>query len=156
MTRSSTKSRAAGTYLGDIVRAEWHRGYNAVSGKLVNPNGAASGDLTGFNPVGQPVKASGANYVFVLATDEASAIGFVAFDKNINLAHGATSDDKYLIMIRGPLLIDKDALPANDVALGGGANGTAFTIATLLTAYAALSPPIIKQVEVTPTKTQTS
>lgn len=154
MTQSIDKTRPAGSYLGDILRNEWHRSYCCVSGKLVNPNGAASGNLVGFNPIGQPVKASGANFVFVLATDEANAIGIVAYDKPITLAFGATSELPYLILRRGPALIDKDALPLKDVALGGGSAGTAFTVATLVTAYAALSPPIIAQVEVTPTKTQ--
>lgn len=152
MARSTTKTRGAGVALGDVIRNIWHPAYNYVSGKLVNPSATA---LAGVYVTGQPVKASGANYVLVLATDEANAIGLVAHDKPINLGASATSDDLYLILRRGPALIDYDALPLKDTADGGGDAGTAFTIATLVTAYAALSPPIIAQRELTPTKTQT-
>jgi hypothetical protein len=151
MARSTTKT--SGKVLGDLIRAAYHQGYCYVSGKLVNPSATA---LAGVSVLGQPVKASGANYVLVLATDEANAIGIVAHDKPINLALSGTSDDLYLILRRGPALIDYDALPLKDTAAGGGDAGTAFTIATLVTALAALSPPIIALRELTPTKTQTS
>ena len=153
MTRSTTLTRAAGTYLGDIIRAEWHRGYNYVSSTLKNPSATA---IVNQNPVGQPVKVSSSTRVFVKATDEANATGIVAHDKPISLAGSATSDDLYLILVRGPALIDQDALPLKDMDAGGGAAGTAFTIATLVTAYAALSPPIIVQRELSPTKTQST
>jgi hypothetical protein len=156
MTVGSTKTRAAKTYLGDLIRAEFHRAYNYVEAPLVNPNSTSAGDLNGFNPLGQPVKASGNNYVFVLATDEASTIGLVADQRLLNLLHSATSGERYLILRRGPAVIDYDAIPANDVAAGGGSAGTAFTVATIVTALAALSPPIIAVRELTPTKEQTT
>ena len=153
MTRGITKTRAAGTYLGDLLRTEFSRNYNMVSGKLVNPSATA---ITNQILLGQPVKASGSNYVLVKATDEASAIGIVAYDKPVTLAGSATSDDLFMILRRGPAVIDKDILPLKDADAGGGDAGTAFTIATLVTAYAALSPPIIATTDLTPTKEQTS
>lgn len=151
MVRSVTKDRPAATYLGDLIRAEWHRGYNYTSSKVVNPSATA---ITAQMALGQPVKVSGANHVFVKATDEANATGLFAHDKPITLAGSATSDDLFLILKRGPALIDQDALPLKDMDAGGGSAGTSFTIATLVTAYAALTPPILVQRELSPTKTQ--
>ncbi len=153
MTRSSTKTRAAGSYLGDLIRAEWHRGYSYVSSTLKNPSATA---ITNINPLGQPVKVSSSTRVFVKATDEAAATGIVAYDKPITIAGSATTVEEYLVLVRGPVLIDYDALPLKDMDAGGGEAGTAFTIATLITAYAALSPPIIALRELTPTKTQST
>ena len=153
MTRSSTKTRAAGTYLGDLIRAEWHRGYNYVSSTLKNPSSTA---ITNQSVLGQPVKVSSSTRVFVKAGDEGNATGIVAYDKPITIAGSGTTDDLYLVAVRGPMLIDYDALPLKDMDAGGGDAGTSFTVATLVTAYAAFSPPIIALRELTPTKTQTT
>jgi hypothetical protein len=61
--------------MGDVVRYILHPGYCIVSAHVVNPNAAA---YAAQNLVGQPVKASGANYVFVESTDEAAVIGLFA------------------------------------------------------------------------------
>lgn len=151
MTVSTTKTKGPAQSMGDILRTEFHPQYCRVSGKLVNPSSTA---ITDQIPLGQPVKASGSDYVFVKATDEASAIGIVLHDKPITLAGSATSDLPYPILIRGPATIDQDALPAKDMDAGGGSAGTSFTIATLITAYAGLSPKIVAVRELTPTKTQ--
>jgi hypothetical protein len=151
MTRSIDKTRPAGSYLGDLLRAEWHRGYCCVSSKLVNCSSTA---ITGQLILGQPVKVSSSNHIFVKATDEANATGIVLDDRLLTLAGSGTTDEPYLVLKRGPALIDQDALPTKDMDAGGGTAGTAFTIATLVTAYAALSPPIIVQRALSPTKTQ--
>lgn len=147
MARSITKDRPAATYLGDLVRAEFHRMYCCVEGPIKNPS--SSDDLEGFNPLGQPLKLVASTYQFVLSTDEGNATAICFHDKPINLAHGVTSSDRYLILKRGPAVIDLDALPTDDI------EGTAFdTVAELAAAYAALSPPIITVRALTPTKTQ--
>lgn len=143
MARSITKERSK--VLGDLLRAFYHPGYCFVSAKLVNPVAAA---LESFMPLGQPVKASGANYVFVLDGDEAATIGLVLHDKPINLGASATSDDLYLILVRGPALVSFGDLPALDI------EDDALTEATIRTALAALDPPIICQDPLTPTRTQ--
>lgn len=148
MTRSVTKTRAAGTYLGDLIRNEFHRQYNYVEAPIKNPS--SSTDLSGFNPLGQPLKVVSTVYNFVLTTDEANTTALVAYDKNIVLAHGATSDDRYLILKRGPACIDQDALPVLDV------DAATLVPATIATALAALDPPIIAVRELSPTKTQSS
>lgn len=147
MTRSVTKTRAAGSYLGDLIRAEFHRAYNYVEAPVKNPS--SSTDLSGYNPLGQPLKIVSTVYNFVLTTDEANTTALMAYDKNIILAHGATSDDRYLILKRGPVVIDQDVLPVLDV------DAATLVPATIATALAALDAPIIAVSEVTPTKTQT-
>ena len=103
--------------------------------KLVNPSAAALDDV---EILGQPVKASGANMVFVLDTDEANAIGVVVSKKKIDLAIAGVTDDKYAVLVRGPASLNQGGLPANDV------EGDAFTIATLVTAYKALGDIAVK------------
>lgn len=157
MARSTTMTRPGGTYLGDLLRNEWHPGYCCVSAKLVNP---LAGALTNFNPIGQPVKASGANFVFVQDGDEANAIGLVLHDKPISVpgsgTDGGVSAEKYMILRRGPALIAEDAIAAGATVAGDDVNGDALTIATIVTALAALSPPIIAQVDLTPTEEHTT
>lgn len=145
MARSTTLTQ--GAVQGDLLKEFMSPGYNFVEGKLVNPVAVAK---TGWNPIGQPVKASGANFVFVQDTDEANAIGIVLHDKPINLAASATSADRYLILRRGPALIDKEQIAGTDI------NGDALTKATIVTALAALSPPIIGLSEPATSKTQTT
>jgi len=142
-----SSSLTKGKVLGDIFKWLLHPGFNLVSAKLVNPVAVVQA-LT--SPAGLPVKASGANYVIVQATDEANAIGLLYHDKPIALAASGTSDLLYPFLIRGPALIDKDALPTHDVA----ATPVAYTNATLVTAYAARN--IIAMSEPTKTSTQTT
>lgn len=131
--------------LGDVFQSLYHPAYCVESYKLVNPI-AAEVDLE--NPCGQPVKASGGNRVFVQDTDEANATGLLMWDKPISFTASQTTDFPYPILVRGPAVINQDSLPTTDI------NGDAFTIATLVTAYAALSPKIIVQREPTKTSTQ--
>jgi len=146
MVRSSTKTRSAGSYLGDLIRAEWHRGYNYVSAVVKN---TGSADVLGMNLLGQPLKVSSGTHQFVLTTDEANTTALFASDKLMpSIAANATSADLFLILKRGPIIIDQDALPVTDV------NGATLVPATIATALAALSPPIIAVRELTPTKTQ--
>ncbi len=137
-------SQTKGRTIADVVRWMVHQGFCIVSSKLVNPI-ASEIEL---NPVGQPVKVSGANHVFVQDGDEANATGLVMYDKKIIIRANATTDELYPILKRGPALIDEDALPSNDI------NGDAFTVSTLVTAYAALN--IRVQQEPAKTSTQTN
>lgn len=145
MTISTSVTK--GKTLGDVFKWLMHPGFNLVSAKLVNPVAAA---MTITSPVGLPVKASGSNYVIVLATDEANAIGLLYHDKPITIGSSATSDLLYPFLIRGPALIDKDALPTADVAVSPGT----YTNATLVTALAARN--IIAMSEPTKVSTQTT
>jgi hypothetical protein len=146
MARSITKTRSAGTYLGDLIRAEFHRSYNFVSAKVKN---TGSSNLLGAVLTGQPMKVVSTVHNFVLTTDEANTTALFAHDKPMpSIAAAATSDDLFLILKRGPAVIDQDALPTADV------NGATLVPATIATALAALSPPIIAVSEPAQTKTQ--
>jgi hypothetical protein len=145
MTISKTLTR--NRPLGNVFKWLTHPGFNLVSAKLVNPVNAA---LTLTDPCGLPVKASGSNYVVVLATDEANAIGLLYWDKPIDLTALGTSDMKYPFLLRGPALFDKDSLPTNDIAV----SPAAYTNATLVTALAARN--IIAQSEPVKTSQQTT
>lgn len=114
---------------------------------LVNP---IAGAISDFQVLGQPVKASGNNMVFVEDGDEANATGIVITKEKRDFTSSETTTDKYAILMRGPCVIVDDHLPANDI------NGDAFTIATLVTAYkTALAP--IRVAETSPkTDTQTT
>jgi hypothetical protein len=136
-----------GRSLGDVIRHVWHNGYNYVSGSLVNPDASAR---VGVNLLGQPVKASGNDFVLIKSSDEASAIGIVAEDLKVDLAISEVTLKKYLILRRGPALIDRDSLPVLDVA------GGTLTPATIATALLALSPPIVFQTQPTVMSEQTT
>lgn len=148
MTVGTSASRASGTRLGDILREFWSYAYQVGGYKLVNPDATARAAQI---ILGQPVKASSTNMVFVKSTDEGNAIGLVLHNQPVALAISETTTLKYPVLLRGPALIDKDALPTADVA------GTAFdTVAELVAAYAALDPPILTLTEPTQTSEQTT
>lgn len=133
-------------HLGDIFKFVSHPGYNTVSGIFRNNSGATR---TLFSLVGMPVKLSGGKWVPVLATDEANITGLVMSEEYVDtLANNTDWGTKVQVMVRGPALYDKDALPAADIA------GTPFTLATIVTALAALSPPLIAQAEPATSQTQ--
>lgn len=143
---SVSLSKTKGRPLGDLLKAFWHAGYCLASTKLVNPIASA---ITLTNPLGQPLKVSGSNYVFVQDGDESNTTAILLHDKPIVLSSAGTTDELYPILVRGPALIDKDALPATDV------NGDALTASTIVTALAGLSPKIIGLSEPSKTSTQT-
>jgi hypothetical protein len=119
----------------DVFRHVHHQSYCLASGKLVNPDATAR---AAQNLCGQPVKASGANYVLVKAGDEANAIGLVFSETGlVALGVSEVTTKKYAILLRGPAVIDRDSLPALDVA------GGSLTVATIVTALAARNPAII-------------
>lgn len=134
-----------GKTLGDVVKHIHHPSINLVSAKIVGAAGQASVDA---NLMGQPVKASGANYIFVLAADIANAIGILYSQERITLAAAGVSERPFAILIRGPATVDKDALPTLDVV------GSAITNANFVTALAARD--IISLTEPTKVSTQTT
>ena len=132
---------ANGRVVGDVVKYVEHPAINYVSAKIVGAAGQASVDA---NLCGQPVKASGANYILVLAADIANAIGILAHDKPITLAAAAVSAWPYKILIRGDALVDKDSLPANDV-VGSAINNANFVTALAARGIIAQSEPTVKE-----------
>lgn len=145
--RSITMTRAAGTMLGDLLKELFSEIYQVGSYKLVNPDATARDAQI---ILGQPVKASSSNMVFVKATDEASTVGLVLWNQPVALGVSEITQDLYPVLRRGPAVINSDCLPAADVA------GTAFTVATIVTALAALSPPIVAITDHVETSEQTT
>lgn len=140
-TATLTKKRT----IGDVVKSVWHPGYNYVSGLYENHLGAAI-DLD--DPVGMPVKLVGGKWRSVVAGDEANVGGLLVYDKPLQLAAGATHADKFLVLRRGPALVNRDKIRTTDAA------GAALNVTTVMTALNALL--IIEQIEPTQTSTQTS
>jgi hypothetical protein len=132
-----------GRVVGDIIKYVEHPAINYVSGKVVGAAGQASVDA---NLCGQPIKASGANYIFVLSADIANAIGIFAHDKPITLAASAVSEWPYKLLIRGDALVDKDSLPTTDV-VGTGITNSSFVIALAARGIIAQSQPVLKQAQ---------
>lgn len=138
--------RTLGKRLSDGIQFELHPAINRVSGTFRNASGSTIADAY---VLFQPVKLSGGKWVPVLATDEASATGLVLIQDLI--ASLATATDyavKAAILKKGPLVFNKDALPAADVT------GTSFTIATLVTALEALGFTFVTEPATVETQTK--
>jgi len=149
MPTTTTKAMPAGAMLGDLVRNMYHPGYCLESATLVSPAGAVA--TPGVRLLGQPVKASGANYVLVLGGDIANAAGVVADDNLYDLPAAGGLIGPISILRRGPAQYGAAALPANDVL------GTGITPAAFLSALSTnCNPPLIPVQPLTPTKVQTN
>ena len=131
----------------DVLKREWDEMYSRVSTTLTNNTLATQ---TVADMVGMPVKLNGAVWELALNADVATIDGVVIDGPPINaLANAATTTEKYVVLMRGPAVINEDALQANDPA------GTPWTTATLKTSLEGLSPPIKLINEPTKISTQT-
>lgn len=134
--------------LGDLLIWEPHSGYCRKSVTIKNASGSAVDIL---DPVGYPLKLVSSVYELAFAGDEASVVALLLYQNEINLAAGATTLFNVGIIVRGPVILNySQGLPTVDAA------GAAFTISTIVTALAALSPPMIAYAEPTIQATQTS
>lgn len=123
-------TRRGGDVFIEVPRAE----YCFVTGTIRNATGAAV-TLSQDDMIGRPVKLVGAQFELAIpAVDEATVDGLV-FNPQAGitaLAHNAITTTVFVFLIRGPAVVN-----LNQIATG-------FTLATLATALAALSPPIIR------------
>jgi len=130
---------------GELVISFESFAYCFTSAKLKNPEVSDAATLA--EVVGQPVKKVSTDWVLMLATDEANAIGIVVQGPAISaLAAGESTTEKYLILTLGPAVVNQDVQAAADY------EGTSFTNATVRTALGALAPKILFVSE--PTKTE--
>ncbi len=117
--------------------------YTRTTGTIKNASGVAI--LAGAIQCGFPVKKVGSQWTVVNAGDEANATGFFLGDDSFSipeaLANNAITAYKYMILFRGPVMFNQAMIPVNDLA------GNPYTVATLVTAFLALSPPIDSFVE---------
>lgn len=135
--------------LGDLQIAEWHPGYCRVSATVKNAGGTT---YTVNDPLGLPVQSDGSGgYELVYAGSESSTIGLILWEAPVTFTTAVYTPYPLPILVRGPIVIDYSfGLPVNDPA------GSAYTIATIITALKALSPPFVPLAEPTLQTTQTS
>ena len=96
--------------------------------------------------IGRPVKLVSTQWeLAIAATDEATVDGLV-FDPTVGLtlANNAISTAVFVFLIRGPAVVNLNAIVSG------------FTLATIATALAALSPPIIRFTSASITEDSTS
>lgn len=125
----------------EVPRAE----YCFVTGTIKNTTGATVA-IEKEDMIGRPVKLVASQYELAIpATDEATVDGLV-FDPQVGLAlaNNATSTAVFVILIRGPAVVNLNAIVSG------------FTLATIATALAALSPPIIRFTSLSITEDSTS
>jgi hypothetical protein len=126
---SATLTRRLSDVFIDVPRAE----YGMTAATIKNATGAAV-DFTKEDLIGRPVKFVTDHWELAIpGTDEATVDGLI-YDptEGLALANNATSTSKFVILRRGPALVDLDKIK------------TGFTLATLATALAGLNPPIIR------------
>jgi len=122
-------------YPGDLILHMESEGYCCEKATIRNGTGAS---VVLENYVGLPLKAgtNGADYNIAKATEEANVIALLVKGPcghaPETLANNTTSSEKYLVLARAPAIINKDAIPDNDLA------GVAYTKATIVTALKAL------------------
>lgn len=113
----------------EVPRAE----YGMTEATIKNVTGAAV-SLTKQDLIGYPVKFVTDHWELAIpGTDEATVDGLVYDPQDdLALANNATSSRKFVILRRGPALVD-----LNQIKSG-------FTLATLATALLSLNPPIVR------------
>jgi len=133
--------------LSDGVAYEANPAYTREEYTLRNTTGSTVGVT---NPMLMPVNITGGKAELAVAGGEAGIDGLLLTSEDIDEV--ATANDypggKRAFLVRGPAIIRKSMLPAND------AEDAAFTIADIVTRLAALSPPILCHTEPAETTTQ--
>jgi hypothetical protein len=135
----------------DLLKSEWDMRYDRDAATIKNASGGAV--LAGWLQVGHPIKKVGSQWQVVMSGDEANTGAlFLGHDSTgipEALANNGITALKYPILLNGPAIVNQDAIPLTDPA------GGTYTLATIVTALAALSPPvkIVKQPVTTGTQT---
>lgn len=120
-----------------MFSGEINKQYQTVSAKVRNPSAGAI-SVSRENLIGQPVKLVTGNWTFVLDGDEANAEAVVYQGEPITaLAASGDTPTECTILVRGPIVLKKSGMVANDV------EGDALNATTLATALLALSPPMV-------------
>jgi hypothetical protein len=118
---------------GDVFIETPREEYGMVNAKVTNDTGAAV-DLTKEDLIGYPVYLDGSTWKLCIpATDEAACDGLIFNPREgLDLADTVESEHEFAILVRGPAVVNLDEIE------------TGFVVATLATALAAKSPPIIR------------
>lgn len=135
--------------MSDLLKWEVESLYVRTSGKLKNAEVGATAAIS--NPVGIPVRNNAGTWELVVDGDEAETDGIVIQGPKIEaLAAGASTENDYLILKRGPAAINKQAIATADHA------DSAFDVDAIVTALEGLSPPIAVLDEPAETETHTT
>lgn len=135
----------------DVVRWFLYEGYNKVKVTVHNRSGST---LTNADIMGMPLQADSSvsgDYMFLLAGSESYCVGLLLSQKSFvtaTLANLGTFISKALV--RGPAIVDKAWIKTADVL------GSAYTMATIVTALQGLNPPVVVNTEWPTTVTQTT
>ena len=126
---------------GDTIKNHYDEEYTMESAVLEN---AGLGQYTDFEIGGMPVVLAAGVATLVedglVGADQTDANGIVATKGKVTLATTASTVEKYLILVRGPAVIWSNGIAPEDGL------GVAIVAATIATALAAESPPIITAV----------
>lgn len=132
--------------MDDLSKWEVEHAFTRAAGQL---KGAAVSALTIDDPVGYPLISDGAGgFQLAVVGDEADVIALILQGPPIkDLAIAALTDEKYLVLTRGPAIVNEDA-----VELADGDGVGEFTLATIKTALEArsirfLSEPVTREVQ---------
>ncbi len=120
----------------DFLKKYWDDRYNFEVATIKNTNTAAA-TLGAIYP-GMPLHLNGTQWETIAAAGASGTNGFFVDDRASEaIASGATSVGKYKILVRGPGLVDLDAV-AKDL------DNASITLATVRTAMRAFSPPLME------------
>lgn len=145
--------------IGDLIRMDFGNlaGYTRKSVRVYNRTGST---IILLDPIGYPVKVDGSvagAYKLAVYGDEANVKGLIAQVNRVGSSFASVANNAYvqaLVLIRGPVIIDKDQMPTTDVS--GGTFEASGQAGLLTTALEALNPPILCSTEHVTTTTQTT
>jgi hypothetical protein len=126
--------------VGDFLKWEVEERFTRVAAKIQNKTGAAI--AAGAIVPGTPLNLNGSQWETINATAEAGIDGFfVDYRVHEALANNAITAKRYSILVRGPALIDKNAIPTSDLQ----ASPVNYTLATIVTRCAALDIQVLAE-----------
>ena len=120
----------------DFLKSYWDDRYNFESVRIKNMSG--TNQDAGAIKVGTPLNNNSGTWETLDDAAESSADGWVVDDRVIPaLANNATTDLEYKVLVRGPAIVNLDAIaPALD-------GNNAYVLATMKTRMEAMNPPIV-------------
>lgn len=120
--------------IGDLLRWETEsRGIFTRDEATIKNTLGSTATLTA--PLGMPLKYVTDHYELLASGEESLCAGLLLHCEPIAaLTTGSTTTERYLILVRGPAVIDRDQLPTSD----GAATPVAYTMADLYASLTAL------------------
>lgn len=126
--------------VGDFLKNEYDERYNRVAGTIKN----VAGNTIAANSMipGQPLTLNATQWETAVAGGEAAVDGFLVDSRgHEELADDAITEKEYSILVRGPALVNPDAMPAQDLVTSPGT----FNKTTLITTLASLGIMVLRE-----------